>query len=307
MIPALAENTYVYVFNYVGDDNDFDADKAAYNTELEKHFNAATALGFIEKGLGVTGADLLVENLPVGDRKISLASAKDSGSEINHPLVIYKGVAVPYSDFGVGGFNQTGSVIQLKGSSGTPYPSLVGTDWLVFYSDHLLGTLVALDAGDISLPLETNAFNAVGHADPVIRTTKRTNPESNGSITVMNSLSSFLFDTETTPNNFPGEDLLRRVYGSDWTLQGGYDVRNKLKVPTNSFGICVVQLSGKALAGDAAGNVWASLMFVYNARVTTVGAPTGIANDSTDPIQQTVEFDTRYPDDVEQTVILTGA
>jgi hypothetical protein len=310
LIPALAENTYVYLFQYVGDDNDFETDKTAFNTELEKHFLANTTLGMPEKGLDVTGATNLTVTDAAGKRVIALASAKDiTASSVDYPLVLYKGVAVPYSDFdgGVTPWAKGTCTLTLKAGTTAKYPSETETDWQIFYSDHLLGTLVSLDAGDVSLPLESNAFNAVGHLDPVIRTTRRTDPESNGSITVMESMTSFLFDSLTAPENTPGEDLLARVYGSEWTPGAGYDVRNKLKSPTNPFGIAVVQLSGKALAGDAAGNVWGNVLFVYHCRLTQVGAPQNIQNDATDPILRSVEFDTRYPDDVEQTTIYTGA
>lgn len=311
MVAALSENVIVFLFNYAGNELDFDTDKSAFKTELEKHFLVNTTLGFLENGIGVTGTDHTITG--VADKRIiTLTATEDiSSSSVVTPLILYKGTAIPFSDFDTAGFAAGTCITTLKDTPPTDitYPSVDGNDYVVYYWDPLLGVVTSIEAPNVNLPLETNSFDAVGHDSPVIKVTKRGDPDASGSITVIEDQTSHIFFGETSAQNNPGEDLLSRVYGSDYTPGAGYDGSwNKLGAPTNPFGIFVLMLSGDPLAGGGqAGKVWGVAQAIYHCRLTNISPPQNITGDTTDPILRGVEFECQFPDQNEIFSIYTSA
>lgn len=312
MRTGLAENTFVYAFNYVGDEVDFDVDKAAFKAELEDHLLINSTLAVPQYGIGVTGATDLTVTAPAADTLITLTGTIDmSVSDVTYPLCIYKGVAVPYSAWKAAvGFAPATSVLTLTGTSYT----LDSDDYVMYYSDHLMGDLVSVDAPNVSMPLESNSFNAVGHDDPVVKVTKRGDPDASGSLSVIEHMTAFLIDAATVPMNKPGEDLLARIYGSEWTTGSNaiYDADttwNTVKAPTNPFGIAILTTTGLPLTGGSlgAGHVWANLHLIYHCRLTNVSSPQNITGDSTDPILRNIEFECQFPDSNQQMTIWTAA
>lgn len=314
MVSSLAENTRVYLFNYAGDETDFATDKAAFRTELEKHIPIAISGGFRQNGIHLTGSgDITVTDVTTKKNIVPAAGGVDlTGTNILTPVVLYKGVAVPYSDFE--SVTLSTSVILLKATTSTTYPSNDSDDWIVYYDDPLSGYLTTIEAPTINLPLEQNSFNAVGHDDPVIKVTKRGDPDASGSLTVLESLSAHIFDGQTAPeaSSAPGEDLLSRVYGSAWTVGTNTiyadDTFNNLGAPAQPFGIAVFRFSGTALTGGGqAGKVWAAVTHIYHCRLTSITPPQNVTGDSTDPVLRGIEFECQYPDQNQEYVIRTAA
>ena len=303
MIPALASRTYVYVFSYDGDEDDYAADKVAFDLELAKHIPFSA--GCAQNGIEVQGADLDISDVG-GVQTIKLASTATLPAAVcKHPVILHNGVAIPYSDFTLPIVLLDGA-ITLVAASTTTYPDN-GTH-KVYYSDHLSGYLVSAEVGGVSLPIDINSFNAVGHEEPVYRVIKRGDADGTGSINVVNDLTAHMFFGETTPENDPGEELFKRIYGSEWTSGSAWDSRNAFRPPTKPFGVAVLQHSGKQYEGETlAGHVWAQLLCVYHCMLTDIGAPQNITNDATDPIQQSVDFQSRYPDRTDISVIRTIA
>lgn len=304
MIPALADRTYVYLFNYAGDPDDFDADKTAFDTELTEHL--AVDVTAAQNGIAVTGTDLSVL-IPTTELEIEMDVATTFKSpHVKHPIIIYKGKAIPYSHFKGAALPSTtnGKVTLTAAATTAGAYSVDETDYEVYWSDHLAGYLISAEVGGVTLPLDTNSFNAVGHEEPVYRIFKRGTAEGTGSINVVMDLTAHVFDTLTTPANWPGEELQKRIYGSEWTAQAGWDGRNPMIAPTNPFGIAVLKHSGKQL-DSAAGHVWGVLTCVYHCMLTAVSPLANVTNDSTEPIALSVDFTTRFPDMTDQAVILT--
>jgi hypothetical protein len=315
MVSGLAENTIVYVFNYAGDELDFETDKAAFITEFEKHNLINHSGGMHQHGIAITGSSYITagEVTGINSRTLELSSSEDiSGTVIDRSFILYKGVAIPYSDYlQSSGFVTTTCVTNLKQDSMDVYTSEDEGDYVLWLSDHLLGTLVSIEAPTVNLPIESNSFNAVGHDDPVIKVSKRGDPDASGSISVIESMTAIKFDQEVVPRNAPGEDLLSRVYGSEWTIGAGYAGNwNRLKAPTNPFGISIMRLSGIPYEGEGAtvaGRVWATVTNIYHCRLTSITPPQNITGDSTDPILRGVEFECQYPDSNEEYVVYTVA
>jgi hypothetical protein len=307
MRAGLAENTFVYIFNYAGDETSFDTDKTAYIAELEKHLMINNTLSFPQYGIGVTGSTDLTVTQPSSDTIITEGTVT-TGLNITYPIVIYKGVAVPYSAVETAYDPATG-IIELTGTDYTTDSD----DYVIHYSDHLLGDLVSIDAPNVGLPLESNSFNAVGHDDPVLKVTKRGDADASGSLSVIEHMTSLMESGGTTPLNNPGEDLLTRIYGSEWTQgsNGIYDspaTWNTLKAPTNPFGVAILVWTGQPLTGGSiAGEVWGNLHFIYHCRLTNISAPQNITGDSTDPILRNIEFECQFPDSNQQITIYCAA
>lgn len=301
LVPAKNSNTYLYVFSYAGDPDDFAADKALYNTELEKHLLYSPAIA--ENGIDVTGTDLIIGAVTT-QRTIALASGVIT-TDVKHPIVLYKGNPIPFSDYDNGGIQTGTPQITLKLLTTTTYPSITETDYRVWFTDNVLGIVTAADVGGVSLPVEENEFKALGHTEPVLKTLQRGNPESTGSITVISNMTSILFDTDTSPVNNAGEDLMARIYGSDWTPNGGFSQRSKLTFPTDSFGICLLMVSGAKVSQPVAGTgkLWAVARFIYNCEISGVNAPENVDADSTDPVLQTIEFTSRFEPETTSIVI----
>lgn len=304
MIPALIDNTYMYVFNYSGNANDFSLDQTAFNTEAEKHF--AVNCSCEENGLGLTGSDLFV-TAAATKRTINIASTPTMPADtVKHPIVLYKGEPIPFSDFDAATPPSTVSgLITLKAGSETTYPSTTLTDYVVYYSDHLNGILIGGSVGNVSLPLESSSFNVIGHVDPIYKVERAGEPEANGNIQVVTSLTSFLFGgatPDTAPRNYPGEEILKRIYGSEWVAGAGWSARNAMRRPTNPFGIVIIQHSGLSL-GDSQGLTWAKVTCVYHCRLTGISEIQNMSNDATSPQALQVEFNSRFPDKTDAAVI----
>jgi len=321
MVPGLAENVFVYVFNYAGSDTDFDADKAAYKAELEKHFPIAIS-NMPSYGLGITGSGGLTATVGASNTTVALdglgvcdASSMKYGDSVGKPMPVclYKGTAVPYSDYEYTGWvdgSGTETEPQIELIDKNTYNSNDSDDYVVYWSDHLSGNLVSIEAPNISLPYESSSYGAVGHGDPVIKTTKAGEADASGSITVIEHMTAFIMKTsgvaKTVPENVVGEELLWRIFGGDWTANMGYTAAmgNTLKRPTKPFGICIVQLSGENLESGTTGKLWGKLQFIYHCKLTSIGPSQNISNDTTDPILRTVEFECQYPDSNGETSIL---
>jgi len=150
MIASKQQNTYLYVFSYVGDPDDRDADISAFNTELAKHLLIGKSPHIAQNGFGVTGDDAAY-GLTIGDdggtgRTIELALAStDIGTTITYPVVYYKGVAIPFSDYST--VAAAKGKITLKSGTTTKYPSTDEDDYIVYYSDFVLGVLATADIG----------------------------------------------------------------------------------------------------------------------------------------------------------------
>ncbi len=290
IIPGKSDNVFLYIFSYAGDEEDFIADKASFDTELKKHLMIDQTTPVAENGIGVTGSDLTLTDL-AGALSIELAAGAIT-AEIKHPLVLFKGEPIPYSDF-VSVATVAGKITLVAGS--TAKYSTTDTDFVVYYTDHVLGILVSADVGGVTLPIDSTAFKAVGHVEPVVEVQRRGDSEQTGSISVITSLSSILFDSLSVPENFAGEELLARIYGSDWTKNAGFTTRNKLNFNRLPFGIAILIVSGKALSSGAAGDIWGRMVFAYHCQLTTVSSPQNLTNDTTDPILQNIEFRAKYP------------
>jgi len=324
-VPGLAENTYVYVFNYAGSEIDFVADKAAYLAELDKHFAGSSAYtGMKENGIAVTGTAVAGVDLTVGSSGNNATIAIGAGAVVTTamqygsesakkiiPIVLYKGSAVPFSDYVL--IDEATSKITLKNSViNVPYSTTSAVDYIIYWSDHLSGYLVSIEAPNISLPIESSSFSAVGHSEPVIKITKRGEPEATGSLTVMEHMTAFM-DSTNALLNVPGEELLYRIYGPDWTTpsNAGYtqSLWNTLKAPTRPFGIAILTVTGNPFDGGSTAyqnKLWGTMNFIYHCKVTSIGPKQNISNDSTDPILRTVEFTCAWPDQNAQTSILCG-
>lgn len=304
MIPALADRTYLYLFNYAGDPDDFDLDQGAFDTELAKH--ACLGNSCAENGIGLTGTDLTVTDATTYYTIETSTATTFDASQVKCPIVFFKGKAIPYSHYnGASPPSTTNGLITLTTATYADYTD-VETDYVVYYSDHLTAYLISAEVGGVTLPIDTNSFNAVGHEEPVYVVTKRGTADGTGSVNVIMDLTAHLMDTLTAPVNWPGEELQKRIYGSDWTVQAGWDARNPLQAPTQPFGIALLKHSGKSY-GAAQGNVWAVLTCVYHCELTTVSPLGNVSNDSTDPVSLSIDFTTKYPDKTDQAVILTPA
>lgn len=301
MVPALIDNTYIFVFNYTGDANDFATDKMNFDILGEARFPIANSCA--ENGLGVTGSDLTI-SADTTKRTIKLsASTTMIAYQIEHPIVLYKGEPIPYSDFDGGTPpSTTDGLITLKSGTVTTYPSTTAGDYVVYYGGFLNGIFIGGSVGNVSLPLETTSFKVIGHVDPVYKVDTAGDPGASGNIQVAMSLTSHLFDTDTSPANSAGEELLSAIYGSEWTDGGGWDNRNALRRPTNPFGIILVQLSGNSL-GDTQGKVWGRITCVYHCRLTQISEIQNLSNDATAPAALQVDFNSRFPDKTETTVV----
>jgi hypothetical protein len=291
IIPGKSDNTFLYLFSYSGDKEDFAADKLAYDTELKKHFMIDQTTPVPENGIGVTGTDLTIAAVTT-QRTIALTTG-DITAEIKHPVVMYKGEPIPFSDYE--SVAPTAGLITLIAGTDTIYDSVIETDYVVYYTDHVLGLLVSADVGGITLPIESNAFKAIGHVEPVVEVQRRGDAEQTGTISVITSLSSILFNSQTTPENFAGEELFARIYGGDWSPNAGFAGRQRLNFNNDPFGICVLMVSGKALDSGDAGDIWARMLFIYHCELTSISSPQNLTNDTTDPILQNVEFRAKYP------------
>jgi hypothetical protein len=289
LVPALNTNTLVYVFSYAGNASDFAADRTAFYVELAKHllYNP----GITEYGIGCTGTDLTI-GASTTSRTIALAAGV-IGTDVKYPVVLYKGTPIPFSDFLT--VQSATPQITLRLTTVTLYPSTTNTDYKVFFTDPVLGIVTNVEAGGVSLPLESNEFKALGHEEPVIKTVTRGDPEGTGSISVVSNMTSVLFDSSTVPKNNAGEDLLARIYGSEWTANAGIGTPNILNFPTNPFGITILKMSGlrKGDAGNT-GKIFLRYRHIYHCMVTNIGAPQNLDNDSTDPVIWTVEYTSKY-------------
>ena len=295
---ALSQNTLVFVFNYAGDAVSEDADKTAYFAELKKHLMYDETTPIAENGINVTGSDLLISDDAGTGRTIELVAGDVTAENILYPVVFYKGTPIPFSDYD--SIIVTAGEITLKSGTTTTYPSTDGADYRVYYCDPLLGIATSIEVGGVTLPIESSAFNAIGHSEPVITTRKRGEAEGTGSLTAMLNQAAILFDSATLPQNAPGEELYYRIYGSDWSKASAsskFDTINAKNFPSQPFGICVLMLTGAKFDEVATkeGQVWATANFIYHCEVTSIGPPQNISNDATDPVLQTVEFVSRYP------------
>jgi hypothetical protein len=251
-------------------------------------------------GIAVTGStDLLCTDVG-GVLSIELTSG-DITAEIKHPVVFFQGEPIPYSEYA--SVATTNGKITLGAGSTAKY-STDEDDFVVYYTDHVLGILVSADVGGVSLPIESNAYKAVGHVEPVIEVSRRGDAEQTGNISVITALTSILFSGSTSPENFAGEELLARIYGSNWTSHGGFNSRNKLNFNTKPFGIAILMHSGKDLAAGDPYHIWGRMRFCYHCELTNISSPQNVTNDTTDPILQNVEFRAKYPIP-EMTTILT--
>lgn len=307
VLPAKSDNTYLYLFSYEGDETDFVADKAAYETALKLHFMIDQPVAVEENGLGVGGdterAAQLTISFVATARTIALAAgALPATGEVAYPVCFYKGEAIPFSDYAT--ITPATGLITLIADTVTKYPSVLGSDYQVYYSDHVNGILVSADVGGLSLPIESTSYKAVGHVEPVVEVERRGDAEGTGTISVITALQSIMFDSGTVPLNAAGEELFARIYGTDWTANAGWSARQKLNFNSKPFGICIVMLSGKSLTGGDAGHIWGRIVCIYHCQLTSISSPQNVTNDTTDPILQNVEFRAKYPNP-EFTTILT--
>jgi hypothetical protein len=158
-----------------------------------------------------------------------------------------------------------------------------------------MGTLVSAEVGGVTLPIESSSFKAVGHVEPVVFVSRRGDAEGTGSIQVIMSLTSILFSGGSSPQNFAGEELYKRIYGANWAYSNqGFALRNKLDFNTLPFGIAVLMHSGLPLVSGAANKVWGNLLCIYHCQLTSIGAPANVSADTTDPILINVEFKSKY-------------
>jgi len=302
LIPAKAENTFLYIFNYVGDENDFELDKTAYNLALEKCFLMNATLAFPEYGISVkehTITDAATKKV------ITLTTPKDiSASSVGYPVIFYKGIAIPMIEIET--FVKTTCVTTLVATTSTKYPSNTSTDWEVYYSSHLWALILSAELGGVTLPIETTSTKAVGHRTPVISINRRGTPEASGSITAIYDLTSVQFSDFSMKNN-AGKELFNRIYGTDWTGYGSFDVRTKLTIPVNPFGIALITWTGKHRSGAdiaATGNLWGAMINIYNCKLTGVSNLANISNDATDPITVTIEFKAHWPNPEYSTLLI---
>jgi len=291
VIPGKADNTYVYVFSYDGDENDFTADRAAYETELKKHLMVAQSPVIDEMGLGVTGTSLTISDDGGTGRTIELTLGNIT-AEIAHPLVLYKGEPIPYSLYDSVA-TSSGEITLVSGTT-TTYGT-DASDYVVYYSDHVLGILQSAEVGGVSLPIESSSYKAVGHVEPVVSTETRGDAEATGSLSMILSLTSIMFDGDTTPRNYAGDELFARIYGSDWTQNPDFNDRIRLNYNSKPFGICIVTKSGKPYSQGDPGYVWGSAYYIYHCQLTNIAPPSNISGDASDPILQTVEFRSKHP------------
>ena len=294
MIPAKNDNTYLYIFSYSGDEEDFDVDKAAFDAELKTHFQYANTVAIPENGIGLTGSDLTI-GASTTSRTIACATATSvlHANCVKYPIVLYKGNPIPFSDF-LTSVSALG-LITLALLTTTKYPSTTATDYKVYWSDHVMGTLVSAEVGGVTLPIESSSFKAVGHVEPVVFVSRRGDAEGTGSIQVIMSLTSILFSGGTSPQNFAGEELYKRIYGANWAYSNqGFALRNRLDFNTLPFGIAVLMHSGLPLVSGVANKVWGNLLCIYHCQLTSIGAPANVSADTTDPILINVEFKSKY-------------
>lgn len=293
--PGLAKNTLVYVFSYPGTETDFNDDKDLYFAELEKHFlyNQQTA-ALYQFGLGLTGATEITctDASGVLSIKTTVASSDITAETAAYPVVFWKGNAIPFSDYDTVVVT-SGEITLVDGSTAIYGDS--EDDFEVWYTDHLWAINQGITAGGVSMPIETNEYSSIGHDESVYKVVKRGDQESTGSITVVEDLTSIMFDEGVAPLNNAGSELLARIYGADWAANQTVATPNILTPPVSPFGVCIVMLSGNRLH-DAAneGKVWASIQHIFHCKVTNIGEPQNISGDATDPILRTVEFESYF-------------
>ena len=291
--PGLAKNTLVYIFSYPGTEASFDDDKTAYFTELKKHFLYDQTVGVHEFGLGLTGAAAITvtDAATAVTIQTATASADITAECAAYPVVFWKGNAIPFSDYD--------SVVVAEGlitliAGTTAIYGVNEDDYEVWYSDHLWAINQGISAGGVSMPIETNEYSSIGHDESVYKVVKRGDQESSGSITVVEDLTSIMFDSDVAPLNNAGSELLARIYGTDWSADGDVDTPNILTPPSDPFGVCMVMLSGNKLHSASVGKVWASIQHIFHCKVTNIGEPQNVTGDATDPILRTVEFESYF-------------
>lgn len=293
LTPVLNEKTLLYLFNYAGND-DQAIDFALYQAELSKHFLYNQGTPVAEYGIKATGTQLTISAAATA-RTIQLAGAgEDITTECaQYPVVKYKGDPIPFSDYDTVATAQ--GLITLKAGTTSTYTSTTATDYVVYYTDPVLGIVTSAEIGGVSLPIETSEFNTIGQSEPAISTRKRGDVESQGSLTVLANTSSILFDGSSTPANNPGEEIEARIYGSDWVTGSGISSANRVGVPTNPFGVALLMFSGEPKdLGATTGRVWLKFILMQHCELLNINAPENVDASSTDPVLQTIEFQCRF-------------
>jgi len=295
LVPGLNINSFLYCFNYVGNKNDRGLDKVAFDAALDTYFPLTASPVIQNYGLGMIGPDLTITDAGGTIRIIQVTSGQTLPTNTGkYVIVYYKGQLVPDSDIGSVSLGGPNHIVMIVGTV-AKYPSVDANDYLVYFFGGIPSIITEFDGGGIDLPIDSNEINSIGIKEPVISTFTRGDSESTGSFKAIVNLSAIIFDGGSVKNE-PGEDIYRAIYGSEWTVNGGFNSRSNLATPSNPFGLMLLTLTGKDTSNDS-GEVWAIANFVYHCEITQIGGLEGVSSDSTDPVLMTVDYTTKYEPD----------
>lgn len=309
MIPALVQNTQVGVHPYVlsggGDPMVYDDHKAGWDIL----FPARSCLGGSMDlyGFELTGADLTV-GTDTGRITIEPSGASPTGvhSAYGLPTLYYKGKAVPAAH--LDSYANTTGMFYIDATVASSY-SQTAADYVAWYGDWLKAYVLNAIIGDVTLPIESNAFKGVGVDEDVYKVTKRGVAEASGSVSVAFDLTAQVLESGITAQNAAAAEVLSRWYGVAIDYFGNaWDNReliiNDFIDDSTYTSVSVLSRSGKRL-DSAAGHVWGVLTTMLGCHITSMDNYENISNDTTDPIAFTLNFITKFPDMVNQTTIYT--
>ena len=312
-IPALASRTQIGIHCYPlsgGDPEDVSAHKAGWET----NFPARSCVGGTIDlyGFELTGADLVID-IDTGRRKIIPVNAGPGAlsSSYGLPTLYHKGKAVPVSHLDWYSSSDGSFLITV---AQTPNYSTAAADYVVWYGDWLRAFVMSASIGGVDLPFESTALKGVGIDEDVYKTTKRGEVSATGTFTVVFDLTTQMQDGDVLSSNAAASEIFTRWHNLDKRFyQNAWDERELI---INSFlddradeslqrtSVSVLNRSGKRL-DDTIGQLWGVLTTMYDCRITGMDNYANISNDATDPIALTLNFTTRFPEDVNQVTILT--
>jgi len=309
MLPAIASRTYFHINNYAGALLDVE-DAATHVSQLEiwKPLHVPTNGTYKQNGLGLSGSTDLTIGLDVDKRTVTPIGGIPALSCSNQwGILFYKGEHVPAAD--IFSFNVSTGLFTLTAAKTTSkYTSTSPDDYLAYYADYIPAILTNVDIPNISMPVESSGYGGIGCEENVYSTFQRgASADATGSITFQMSQTAW-GTTAAVAQNAAGAEILRRIYGTDFKFDAGWDSRNRLinvaSKKADGCYITILQHSGLRL--DAAqGQVWGVETTVPSLIITDVSAPNGISNDSSDPITMTIEFAVRFPELISQNTIWT--
>ena len=271
------------------------ADRAAADAALNVltlHSDAAYGLtnGGFRETIASGGIVTVEEALKV--ITVTMAGAWEGAGPTKRiiPIVRHAGEAIPF--VGTGGKNgitdwdglAAAKTITIDNDGGR-FVADNDDAWEVTLIGDLPGFLQSLDAGGVSLPTTVTKNKSVGYSEPTFSKITNDGEEVTGSFTfyeVVNAIkkAAAIF-------NYPGEDVEKRIWGSDWSANGW----NRMTYLSQPIALSILQYPGYKKHDDTkVGQVFCIEQRLYGLSVNNVPNPTNKAADATAPILKQFDF-----------------